>query len=601
MEGALTEADARAKLKATGIAETELAVAATIRPIGGDESLNETLAAPPSASSESRPLPRITVDLRGSQPATGGAAGDLRSADLEVRGIIGEGGMGRVFLTRQHSLDRDVAVKTAKDGAPESAREALLFEGRITGQLEHPSIVPVHALGLDSADRPALVMKRIEGVSWDELLADPSHEGWDGWEGSPENRLPGHLQILMQVCNAVHFAHSRGIVHRDLKPENVLIGRYGDVYVADWGIATETGEDTNGRLCGTLGYMAPEMAAGGVVDERTDVYLLGAVLHELLTGELRHDARTSVEALLHAHASEPARYDLDVPEELADLTNRACAKDPSARPQTAKAFRRALLDFREHEDSVHLTERAKERLESLEELLALDAPDDAQRRAIDERFAEVRFALEQALQSWPENVTAKATQEWLDQLLADRRAKAEALEAFARERDPNVGTRSRAFALSILAVFGVIMLILVSVKEGSATPLETVGYGGLLVGLLVVLVVALRREVLTNTFSRQLIGMLFIAATLVMVPRVVSIWIPIDLVHVLASNSFTLAGICFMGGLTLLRWVTWIGLVMLAAGIAMLLVPDEALRLFGVGTAASIVLAAVMARVAPGG
>lgn len=600
MEGALTEAEARAKLKATGIAETELAVAATIRPVD-DASLHETMAAPPPSDSPHRPLPRITVDLRGSQPVKGGAPGEIRSADLEVRGIIGEGGMGRVFLTRQHSLDRDVAVKTAKDGAPEAAREALLFEGRITGQLEHPSIVPVHALGLDSADRPALVMKRIEGVSWDELLADPSHDGWEGWEGSPADRLHGHLQILMQVCNAVHFAHSRGIVHRDLKPENVLIGRYGDVYVADWGIAAKTGEDTGGRLCGTLGYMAPEMAAGGVIDERTDVYLLGAVLHELLTGRLRHEARTSVEALLHAHASEPSRYDVDVPEELAELANRACAKNPDERPRSAKEFRQALLDFREHEDSVQLTERARERLESLEELLAIESPDDEQRRAIDERFAEVRFALDQALRSWPDNVTAKAAQEWLDQLLAERRAKAEALEAFARERDPNVGTRSRALALSVLAIFGVVMMVFVFVKEDAATPTETVGYGSLLIVLLVILVVALRREVMTNVFSRQLIGMLFICGVLVMVPRVISLWVPIDLVHVLAANSFTLAGVCLMGGLTLLRWVAWIGLIMLAAGIAMLLVPDESLRLFGVGTALSIVLAAVMARVAPGG
>ncbi len=594
----LTEEAAEAKLRATGLAATEIAVAATIRPT---DSLVATMAARTERAATPRPLPHITVDLRGSQPAQSSSASGVSSADLEVRGIIGEGGMGRVFLTRQHSLERDVAVKTAKDGAPEAAREALLFEGRITGRLEHPSIVPVHALGLDAAGRPALVMKRIEGVAWDELLADPGHAGWEDWEGTPEDRLPGHLQILMQVCNAVHFAHSRGIVHRDLKPENVLIGRYGDVYVADWGIAAEVGEDTEGKLCGTLGYMAPEMARGGVVDERTDVYLLGAILHELLTGRLRHDARTSIEALLHAHESAPAAYEASVPEELAELANRACAKDPAERPADVKAFRSALVAFREHEDSVELTHRARERLDSLEALLAIDVPNDDERRAIDERFAEVRFALEQALRSWPENDAAKATQDWLEELLAERRAKAEALETLARERDPNVGTRQRAYALSVLAVFGVVMLVMVFFKEGTVTAMETVGYGLTLVGLLLVLVVVLRRQVLSNEFSRQLIGMLFIAALLVMVPRVMALFVPVEIPWIFAENSFALAGVSLMGGLTLLRWVAWVGLIMAAGGVAVMLFPDHALQIFGVSTASSIIFAAVMAHLRPNG
>src|SRR6185295_6663298 len=98
--------------------------------------------------------------------------------------------MGRVLLARQHSLAREVAVKTARDDTNLSAREAILWEGAISGQLEHPSIVPVHALGLDAAGRPALVMKRIEGVSWDALIADPAHPGWEGWEGTHKDRLP---------------------------------------------------------------------------------------------------------------------------------------------------------------------------------------------------------------------------------------------------------------------------------------------------------------------------------------------------------------------------------------------------------------------------
>ena len=256
------------------------AIGATMRPLRS--TVAETIAATP-AEIEPRGLPRISVDLRASMDAHASSPASGSGADLEVRGVIGEGGMGRVLVARQHSIDRDVAIKTIRDGAPETVHAALLAEGRITGRLEHPSIVPVHALGLDEAGRPALVMKRVEGTSWLALLRDPAHPGWEGWKGDPRDRLLGHLELLAAICNALHFAHSRGFVHRDVKPENVLVGGFGDVYLADWGVATRIGtRDEN--LCGTPACMAPEMVTGGVVDERTDVYLLGAALHEVLTG-----------------------------------------------------------------------------------------------------------------------------------------------------------------------------------------------------------------------------------------------------------------------------------------------------------------------------
>lgn len=138
---------------------------------------------------------------------------------LEDEGPIGEGGMGVVHLARQVSLDRRVAIKFLRpDRGSTHDVEQLLSEAWTAGKLEHPNILPIHALALTADGKPVIVMKRIEGVTWSALLRDP---------GAMEAHAPGkvpldeHLRILTQVCHAVHFAHTRGVVHRDLKPENV--------------------------------------------------------------------------------------------------------------------------------------------------------------------------------------------------------------------------------------------------------------------------------------------------------------------------------------------------------------------------------------------
>src|SRR5678816_383994 len=106
---------------------------------------------------------------------------------------------------------------------------------------DSPNIIPVHALGRDEHGQPLIVMKRVEGVSWRELLLDDEHPGWQSREPSREARLVWHLQTLAQLCNAIAFAHSRGIVHRDIKPDNVMIGEFGEVYQLDWGVAVTVG------------------------------------------------------------------------------------------------------------------------------------------------------------------------------------------------------------------------------------------------------------------------------------------------------------------------------------------------------------------------
>ena len=192
-------------------------------------------------------LPLIPIALGGEAPAK------LDAVDFEVTGVLGEGGMGRVLLARQRSLRRDVAIKVIKAEVqhPEVI-EALLAEAVVTGSLEHPRIVPVHALGRDSEGQPVLAMKRIEGVSWRDMTRDSDDPRWASIAPESEDRLDVHLEIFMAACNAVHFAHSRGIVHRDIKLDNVMIGGFGEVYVVDWGIATKAaspGEESRGNEC----------------------------------------------------------------------------------------------------------------------------------------------------------------------------------------------------------------------------------------------------------------------------------------------------------------------------------------------------------------
>ena len=222
---------------------------------------------------------------------------------------------GKVKSTLERKFG-EVALKAEVSNPRTRAR--LLKEARLTGALEHPHIIPVHIIARTAEGEPLLVMKRIEGISWRHFIEAPDERA-DAFAG--ETALEKLLEVLMQVAKAVHYAHTRGVVHRDLKPENVMIGRFGEVYLLDWGIAVrlDEGEVREEQVAGTPGYLAPEMAGGAShpITPRTDVYLLGAVLHELLTGEPPHQAPTMQAALFKAWRSQPAVYGPDIPADLA--------------------------------------------------------------------------------------------------------------------------------------------------------------------------------------------------------------------------------------------------------------------------------------------
>jgi serine/threonine-protein kinase len=362
-------------------------------------------------------LPRLSI--RGlDRPAGADAASehehDTVQRDIAVTGLLGEGGMGRVLLGYQRSLRRDVALKTVYPNASLEARSAVLSEGFITGHLEHPNIIPVHELGLDGGGMPLLVMKRVVGFEWSELLADPDHDGWKrirlgagsfAATGSTEDRLAVHVEILMQVAQALEYAHGRGVIHRDLKPENVMIGESGEVYLVDWGVASMLDTKEPHALVGTPAYLAPEMIDEDLaVGPWTDVYLLGATLHAVLVGRPRHDGTELRTVLVSAFESKPYAYPPSVPEELADLCNRATARDATKRPASALEFHQALASYVAHTGSLALADAANERLTELEAVLADPGHEDAHAARL---ATECRFGYSMALREWPENPRAK--------------------------------------------------------------------------------------------------------------------------------------------------------------------------------------------------
>jgi hypothetical protein len=410
----MTVSEIEALARTFSLEELELSSSDTIFP--GTLAERSTTPIDPSA------LPRLDI---------AGAAED-REAEVMLASMLGKGGMGVVWLARQRSLERAIAVKQvarAEDAA------ALFSEARTTGALEHPSIVPVHALGVDEAGAPVMVMKRIEGASLGELLRDPGHPAWPALERRHGGRLEACLEALMRVADALHFAHARGFVHRDVKPDNVMLGAFGEVYLLDWGVALKLGAGAGREIVGTPAFMAPELARGDVaaIDARTDVYLLGATLHAVLTGgESRHTASNLLGTLTAALLSEPIAYDSGVNAELAELANRATSADLDSRPATALELREALAAHFRHRASGRLCERAAKKLADIgDDPAALASSADA--------LIGARATLGQALEEWPENVEAKRlmrrAQLGLVKAQLHQRS-AEAAAAMARELDP---------------------------------------------------------------------------------------------------------------------------------------------------------------------
>ena len=395
------------------MSDEELARTLHLEPAGfGD--IAETIAQNPNSTIE--PAQRRSQDLQGRRALEGLGArrGEHGiSAALDMDRTIGEGGMGIVRLATQRSLGRKVAVKTLREGSKsEAATLRLLREAWVTGTLEHPNIVPVYDLGLDEDGSPIIILKRIEGLEWSLVMrdADLARERY-----GTEDLLENNLRILIQVSNAVSLAHARGVLHRDLKPENVMIGSFGEVYLVDWGIAVSLVPDPLGRLplaadqkeiAGTPCYMAPEMlGALGTLSERTDVYLLGAVLHEILTGQPPHTG--SFRQIIASVLLSKFVYDASVPRELADIAKRAMSQQPEDRFASAEELRLRLEWYLRHRGSLAISAEALRRLDDMDALVRSEAPPDEMRDQLYHLFAECRFGFRQAIKESPDNEAAR--------------------------------------------------------------------------------------------------------------------------------------------------------------------------------------------------
>jgi len=260
--------------------------------------------------------------------------------------LLGRGGMGEVVLANDQRIGRNVAIKRMRSADPTpDLIERFLREARIQARLDHPAIVPVHELGHDAEGRPYFTMKRLTGVTLQDVLA----EGKLG-----DQKL---LRAFVDVCLAIQFAHERGVIHRDLKPSNLMLGDYGDVYVLDWGVArvvdnkaeeesthhvgTFDGETVAGSLLGTPGYMSPEQARGDEVTTATDIYALGSILFEILTHVTLHPRGPDAIASTLAGPQSPTTRapERTIAPELDAICLAALANDPANRPSG-----RALAD-----------------------------------------------------------------------------------------------------------------------------------------------------------------------------------------------------------------------------------------------------------------
>jgi eukaryotic-like serine/threonine-protein kinase len=339
----------------------------------------------------------------------GGIAGGL-----DMGATIGEGGMGVVRAAMQRSLGRKVAVKTLRLHAKsEQATLRLLREAWVTGSLEHPNIVPIYDLGLDDSGSPIIVLKHIEGLPWSDLIADAAAVKA---RFGADDLLEHNLRILVQLCNAVSLAHSRGIVHRDLKPDNVMVGRFGEVYLVDWGIAVSLEDDPSGRMplaseatemAGTPSYMAPEMLGGmGRVEKRTDVYLLGAILHEILVGRPPHTGEGFRQIAVSILTSKFAFPDHVAPE-LAAVARRAMSRSAADRFASADELRQKLEWYLSHRGSLALSAEAARRVDEMRGVLRAGRKPDEVRARVNHLFAEARFGFRQAIRTCNDNDAAR--------------------------------------------------------------------------------------------------------------------------------------------------------------------------------------------------
>lgn len=399
---------------------------------------------------------------------------------------LGAGGNGEVFEAVQHPLPRVIAVKRPI-GTDSESKQRLLQEAQVIGFLEHPSIPPVHFVGGGAAGELLVGIKRIEGET---LGAKLSRE-------SIQANLDENIDILIQICNAVGYAHSRGVIHQDLKPDNIMTGQFGQVYVLDWGLALAIRADVpagiprpdhEDTLRGTPSFVAPESVTNGPLSPATDVYQLGGILHMMLTGAPPNVGKTVMDALCSAYDPPVREFPVQTPPMLSDICRRALSPDPLERFPDAHGLHDSLLEYRRHRGLNEAAANARMTMQTLQHAIASHADPSAVYQA----YGAARGAAEVlgrfgATQPEPQQAVLEAVIAWelerenlggAEILLSEisspdpaLRSKCEVLRrAQDQERldvsklrddvDPTLNVRSKAiFVMVIGAVIGLLHLI----------------------------------------------------------------------------------------------------------------------------------------------
>ncbi len=267
----------------------------------------------------------------------------------EILEIIGSGGMAVVYKAMCHRLNRHVAVKILRDelAQDEEFRARFQTEAQAVAMLSHPNIVSVYDVS-HSEDVEYIVMELIEGVT---LMQYMKKKGALGWKEA--------LHFAVQISKALEHAHEKGIVHRDIKPQNIMILKDGTIKVADFGIAAleSAQEKKSDQTVGSVHYIAPEQARGEQPDPRSDIYSLGVVMYEMLTGKMPYDGDTAEQVArkhIVGNAVPPQELNPDIPEELAEITLKAMSADIETRYQTASELLGDLEEFRKQQAAVNI-------------------------------------------------------------------------------------------------------------------------------------------------------------------------------------------------------------------------------------------------------
>ena len=339
--------------------------------------------------------------------------------DYKIVEKLAEGGMGAVYIARQTSLDRELAIKTLKplrenekrtytkqgrmSQVQQQRREMFLSEALVTANLVHPHIIPIHDLCQTVDGSPFYSMKRVNGTPWNERITEMSQED--------------NLEVLHKVCDAMAYAHHNGVVNRDLKPENIMLGEFGEVLVLDWGLAVPATAEDKKRFAspsasfgaGTPAYMAPELWTGPpeAIGTWSDIYLLGAILFECITGKPPHEfpdadsgaAGSGLWAIIDSVVRGNSIRSTEIIGELMDIALKAMASDPGDRHASVLEFQEDIKHFQQHEESRRLTQRAEATL--------LEAKRQGQGGGY-QNYQTSAALFEEAFIAWPENETARS-------------------------------------------------------------------------------------------------------------------------------------------------------------------------------------------------